>query len=55
MGTDVYTVQSLLDHKDVKTTQIYARHSDVRKREAAQRIVLNDGTDDKDFDPFANC
>jgi integrase len=55
MGTDVYTVQSLLDHKDVKTTQIYARHSDVRKREAAQRIVLNDGTDGKDFDPFANC
>ena len=41
MGTDIYTVQDLLAHKNVATTQIYAQHSDAKKREAAQKIKLN--------------
>jgi site-specific recombinase XerD len=41
-GTDIYTVQDLLGHKDVGTTQIYARHADPRKRSAAGRIVLTE-------------
>lgn len=42
MGTDVYTVQELLAHKNVSTTQIYARHAEGKKREAAEKILLTD-------------
>lgn len=42
MGTDVYTVQELLAHKNVSTTQIYARHAEGKKREAAGKITLTD-------------
>lgn len=50
LGTDIYTVQSLLAHKSVTTTQIYARHADPKRREAANRMsleVLNNVTNIK--------
>lgn len=40
-GTDIYTVSKLLGHKSVKTTQIYAKVLDNKKRDAANRIMLN--------------
>lgn len=40
LGTDIYTVQHLLNHKNVSTTQIYASHADPKTREAAGRITL---------------
>ncbi len=33
-GVDIYTVQKLLGHRDISTTQIYAALLDTRKREA---------------------
>ena len=39
-GTDIYTVSKLLGHKDLKTTQIYAKIIDEKKREAASKITL---------------
>lgn len=41
LGTDLYTVQHLLAHKNVGTTQRYARHADPKSREAADKISLN--------------
>ncbi|MBK7489711.1 MAG: tyrosine-type recombinase/integrase [Bacteroidales bacterium] len=41
LGTDIYTVSKLLGHKDLKTTQIYAKIIDERKKEAANKIKLN--------------
>jgi len=41
LGTDIYTVSKLLGHKDLKTTQIYAKIIDEKKREAANRIKLD--------------
>lgn len=38
LGTDIYTVKQLLDHSNVSTTEIYARHAVSQKREAALRI-----------------
>jgi integrase len=40
-GTDIYTVSKMLGHKDLKTTQIYAKIVDQTKREAANKIKLN--------------
>ncbi len=40
LGTDIYTVSKLLGHKDLKTTQIYGKIIDERKKEAANRIKL---------------
>lgn len=40
-GTDIYTVSKMLGHRDLKTTQIYAKVIDNAKREAADRIKLN--------------
>ncbi len=40
LGTDIYTVSKLLGHKDLKTTQVYAKIIDEKKREAASRIQL---------------
>lgn len=39
-GTDIYTVSKLLGHKNLQTTQIYARVIDDKKREAVNKISL---------------
>ena len=38
LGTDLFTVSKLLGHRDVKTTQIYAKILDKNKQEAVSRI-----------------
>ncbi len=40
LGTDIYTVSKLLGHKNLQTTQIYARVIDEKKREAVNKIKL---------------
>lgn len=40
-GTDIYTVSKMLGHKDLKTTQVYAKIVDKAKRQAASRIKLD--------------
>lgn len=40
-GTDIYTVSKMLGHRDVKTTQIYAKIVDESKRKAVNKIQLN--------------
>jgi integrase len=39
-GTDIYTVSKMLGHKDLKTTQVYAKIVDDTKRKAANKIKL---------------
>ncbi|WP_417353462.1 tyrosine-type recombinase/integrase [Flavobacterium alkalisoli] len=39
-GTDLLTVSKMLGHKSVKTTQIYTKVVDQRKREAAEKIKI---------------
>jgi integrase len=41
LGTDIYTVSKLLGHKELKTTQIYAKVIDSKKTEAANKIILD--------------
>lgn len=41
LGTDIYTVSKMLGHRDLKTTQIYAKIVDETKRTAANKIQLN--------------
>ena len=40
-GTDIYTVSKMLGHKDLKTTQIYAKIVDEVKRKASNSIQLD--------------
>jgi integrase len=40
-GTDIYTVSKMLGHKDLRTTQIYAKVMDNAKRDAAEKIQLD--------------
>lgn len=40
-GTDIYTVSKMLGHKDLKTTQVYAKIVDEAKREATHKITLD--------------
>lgn len=40
-GTDIYTVSKMLGHRELKTTQIYAKVIDQTKRTAADKIKLN--------------
>lgn len=39
-GTDIYTVSKMLGHKNLKTTQIYAKIVDTKKRQAANNIKI---------------
>lgn len=41
LGTDIYTVSKMLGHRELKTTQIYAKIIDQSKREAADKIKIN--------------
>lgn len=40
-GTDIYTVSKMLGHRDLRTTQVYAKIVDDSKRKAANRIKLD--------------
>lgn len=40
-GTDIYTVSKMLGHKDLKTTQVYAKIVDEAKRTAVNKIKLD--------------
>lgn len=40
LGTDIFTLSKMLGHRDIKTTQIYAKIIDEKKREAANKIKL---------------
>jgi integrase len=39
-GTDIYTVSKMLGHRELKTTQIYAKVIDQSKRDAVNRISV---------------
>lgn len=40
-GTDIYTVSKMLGHRDLRTTQVYAKIIDQTKRDASNKIRLN--------------
>ena len=42
MGTDIYTISKMLGHRDLKTTQVYAKVISQTKRDAADKIKLGE-------------
>jgi site-specific recombinase XerD len=40
-GTDIYTVYKMIIHKDLKTTQVYAKIVDEAKRKVTDKIKLD--------------
>jgi len=38
LGTEIFTLSKLLGHSELKTTQIYAKIVDEKKREAVNKI-----------------
>lgn len=40
-GVDIYTIQKLLDHTEIKTTQIYAHLSPGKLEEALNKLTIN--------------
>lgn len=40
-GTDLYTISKMLGHKNLKTTQVYAKIVDQSKRDTVDKIKLN--------------
>ncbi len=41
LGTDLYTVSKMLGHQNISTTQIYAKIIDGKKKEAANKVMIN--------------
>ncbi len=41
LGTDIYTVKKLLGHKSLRTTEVYAKIIDQKKKDAANAIKLD--------------
>lgn len=41
LGTDIYTIKSMLGHTNVKTTQIYSHIVDSAKEKAANTIHID--------------
>ena len=39
-GTDIYTVSKLLGHRDIRTTQVYAKLIDKKKVEAINKLPV---------------
>lgn len=40
LGTDIYTIKELLGHKDIRTTQLYSKVINQKKKDAANMIKL---------------
>jgi len=38
LGTDIYTISKLLGHKEVRTTMIYTKVVDSKKKEAMNKL-----------------
>ncbi len=51
LGTDIYTVQKLLGHKMIQTTQLYAHIMDKKKQAAVARIPSINLSETKDEQP----
>lgn len=41
LGTDIFTVSKMLGHKSIKTTQVYTKIVDEKKKEATKRISFD--------------